>query len=402
MGLPRRFVSQGVAALAVTLGVAQGRADAAPVAESLAAIRAVDHGGQGNAEATRAWRVLSASPAAALPEILAAMDGANPLAANWLRSAVDAVVARAGGSAAVPVAALERFLGDTTHDPRARRLAFDLVKAADPARAETLLEGMVEDPSVELRRDAVAKVIAAAEALKVSGRKEEALAAYRRAFDASRNVEQVQALAATIRDLGGTVDVTGHFGFLRGWRVIGPFDNTGGKGFAVAYPPETGIDPAAALDGKDGKVGWQPVQSDDEYGVVNVNLVYPPPPPPADAAPAQGESKEGLKGVVAYAVTEFDAAEERPAELRLGCKNAWKIWLNGTPVFEREEYHRGMEIDQYRMPVTLRKGPNTILVKICQDEQRRPWTTEWEFQLRVCDEVGTAIHPAGSTPPSTR
>jgi hypothetical protein len=366
---------------------------AAPVADALPAIRAVDHEGKGNAEAARAWRVLAAADAEALPEILAGMDGANPLAANWLRAAVDAVVARHGDR--LPLEALVRFLGETDHDPRARRLAFDLVKSADPGRAEALLEGMVEDPSVELRRDAVAKVVAAAEALKADGKTEEALAAYRRAFDASRNVEQIQALAATIRGLGGSVDVTRHFGFLRGWRVIGPFDNTGGKGFAAVYPPETGIDPAATLDGKEGKVSWQPVESGDEYGVVNVNLVYPPPAPPADAKPAEGEPKEGLKGVVAYAVTEFDAAEERPAELRLGCKNAWKIWLNGAPVFEREEYHRGMEIDQYRMPVTLRKGPNTILVKLCQDEQRRPWTTEWEFQLRVCDEVGTAIHPAG-------
>ena len=142
-------------------------------------------------------------------------------------------------------------------------------------------------------------------------------------------------------------------------------------------------------------MSWQPVETADEYGVVNVNLSYPPPAPPADAKPADSDSKEGLKGVIAYAVTEFVSAEDRPAEIRLGTKNAWKIWLNGSPVFEREEYHRGMEIDQYRMPVTLRKGPNTILIKVCQDEQRRPWTTEWEFQLRVCDEVGTAIHPLG-------
>lgn len=402
MGSSRRCMPRAVAALVVSLAVAPARAIPAPVADSLEAIRAVDHGGRGNAAAAEAWRVLAESSPTALPEILAAMDGANPLAANWLRAAVDAVVARAGGSTAVPLDALVRFLGETTHDPRARRLAFDLVKAADPARAEALLEGMVEDPSVELRRDAVAKVVAAAEALKGAGKTEEALAAYRRAFDASRNVEQIQALAGTIRDLGGSVDVTRHFGFLRTWRVIGPFDNSGGKGFAAVYPPETVIDPAATLDGKEGQVTWQPVESADEYGVVNVNLVYPPPPPPADAKPAEGESKEGLKGVVAYAVTEFDAAEDRLAELRLGCKNAWKIWLNGAPVFEREEYHRGMEIDQYRMPVRLRKGPNTILVKICQDEQRRPWTTEWEFQLRVCDEVGTAIHPAGAGPRASR
>ncbi len=372
-----------------------GVAVASPVTDALPAIRGVDHEGKGNAAAAKAWGVIAAAEASALPDILAGMDGANPIAANWLRAAVDAVVTKAGGSAKLPVDSLVRFLADTKHDPRARRLAFDLVRGADAARADKLLDGMVEDPSVELRRDAVAKVIARADALKTGEKKEEALAAYQKAFSASRNVEQIQALATTIRELGGTVDLTGHFGFLRRWQIVGPFDNTEGKGFAAVYPPEETLDLSAALDGKEGKVLWQPVETGDEYGVVNVNLSYPPPAPPADAKPADSDSKEGLKGVIAYAVTEFVSAEDRPAEIRLGSKNAWKIWLNGSPVFEREEYHRGMEIDQYRMPVTLRKGPNTILIKVCQDEQRRPWTTEWEFQLRVCDEVGTAIHPLG-------
>jgi hypothetical protein len=389
-----RFLVPPCVVAALLAACAGEIAPASPVTDAIPAIRAVDHEGKGNAAAAKAWAVLSAADASALPDILAAMDGANPLAANWLRAAVDAVVTRAGGAGSLPIDSLVRFLGETKHDPRARRLAFDLVKAADPTRADELLDGMVEDPSVELRRDAVAKVITRAEALKAEEKKAEALAAYSMAFAASRNVEQIQALATAIRDLGGTVDLTGHFGFLRRWQIIGPFDNTGGKGFAAVYPPEEKLDLAAPLDGKEGKVSWQPVETGDEYGVVNVNLTYPPPAPPADAKPADGESKEGLKGVIAYAVTDFVSAEDRPAEIRLGCKNAWKIWLNGAPVFEREEYHRGMEIDQYRMPVTLRKGVNTILVKVCQDEQRRPWTTEWEFQLRVCDELGTAIHDA--------
>jgi hypothetical protein len=381
--------------VSVSLVVCGAVAVASPVTDSLPAILAVDHEGKGNAAAAKAWGVIAAADPSALPDILAGMDGANPLAANWLRAAVDAVVTKSGGNAKLPVDSLVRFLGETKHDPRARRLAFDLVKGADPDRADKLLDGMVEDPSVELRRDAVAKVIARAESLKVGEKKAEALAAYQQAFSASRNVEQIKALASAIRDLGGTVDLTRHFGFLRSWQIVGPFDNTEGKGFAAVYPPEERLDLTASLDGKEGKVSWQPVETGDEYGIVNVNLSYPPPAPPADAQPAEGP-KEGLKGVIAYAVTEFVSAEDRPAEIRLGSKNAWKIWLNGSPVFEREEYHRGMEIDQYRMPVTLRKGPNTILIKICHDEQRRPWTTEWEFQLRVCDEVGTAIHPAAS------
>ncbi len=50
-----------------------------------------------------------------------------------------------------------------------------------------------------------------------------------------------------------------------------------------------------------------------------------------------------------------------------------------------------MRIDQYRLPIQLQKGKNTILVKLCQDEQEKPWTKEWQFQLRVSDATGAAI-----------
>ncbi|MCX7825759.1 MAG: hypothetical protein N2689_09395, partial [Verrucomicrobiae bacterium] len=94
----------------------------------------------------------------------------------------------------------------------------------------------------------------------------------------------------------------------------------------------------------------------------------------------------------------FANARERPAELRLGCKNGWKVWLNGKLLAEREEYHRGMQIDQYPLACQLQAGRNTILVKVCQNELVEKWTVEWQFQLRVCDHLGTAILPCA--PPS--
>jgi hypothetical protein len=147
-------------------------------------------------------------------------------------------------------------------------------------------------------------------------------------------------------------------------------------------------------------VEWRPVTSADPLGLVDINGVYPPPAaaaaaPAAGTAPPAGESKEGLKEVVAYAVAEFDAPQAADVELRLGTKNAWKVWLNGSYVFGRDEYHRGMEVDQYRLAVRLVPGRNVILVKLCQDDQRKPWTTEWEFQLRVCDRIGTAVLATG-------
>jgi hypothetical protein len=87
----------------------------------------------------------------------------------------------------------------------------------------------------------------------------------------------------------------------------------------------------------------------------------------------------------------IETPEGGPAELRLGCKNGWKLWFNGQFLFGRDEYHRGAEIDQYRLPVTLRPGANTIVVKLCQDEEVEDWTVEWEFQLRVTDPTGKPI-----------
>ena len=98
-----------------------------------------------------------------------------------------------------------------------------------------------------------------------------------------------------------------------------------------------------------------------------------------------------LKEVVGYAHTEFNSAKARDAQLRLGCKNAWKIWLNGELIFGRDEYHRGIRIDQYILPVELEEGKNTLLVKACQNEQTQDWTVQWQFQLRITDEAGTAI-----------
>jgi len=409
-------MTRSVTALAVTLwglttlpGLAQ---PAQPVTQqvaappsfdaAVAALRQVTGEGQGNAAATVAWPVVAGAGVDALPRLLAAMDGAGPLAVNWLRAAVDAVC---DDGEPLPLAGLEAFLADTRHDPRPRRLAYDLLRGADPDRAAALLDGMLEDPSVELRRDAVAALVARAEAAAGAGRAEEAVAGLQRAFAAARDVGQVQAIAKSLEKAGMPVDLARHFGFLLEWRVIGPFDNPGGKGYETVYPPEQAGDlkapPGVPVAGKFGPVEWRPVTSADPLGLVDINAVYPPPAAAAAAAPAAGtappagESKEGLKEVVAYAVAEFDAPQAADVELRLGTKNAWKVWLNGSYVFGRDEYHRGMEVDQYRLAVRLVPGRNVILVKLCQDDQRKPWTTEWEFQLRVCDRIGTAVLAAG-------
>ncbi len=100
------------------------------------------------------------------------------------------------------------------------------------------------------------------------------------------------------------------------------------------------------------------------------------------------------KGAVMYLATDFVADKARPVEVRLGTPNAWKVWVNGKLLFAREEYHRGMAIDQYRVPAKLKEGRNTILVKLCQNEQDQDWAQRYQLQLRVCDAAGSAVHPS--------
>ena len=344
----------------------------ADVVTPLQVIRSVEREGAGNEQATKAWKELSSAKATELPAILAGMDGANPLAQNWIRAAVGVIEDRAGKD--VPVAELEKFVQNTKHSAEARALAYDLVSRISPAAAESLTPKLLEDPGAELRRHPVAKLLEQGDAALAKGDKEAAGAAYQKALNSARDEDQIKPLAKKLRDLGKTVDLPSHFGFLMNWKVIAPFDNGERKGYDTVYPPEDKLDFAAAYPGRAKEAKWADFTSTDEYGKIDFNKPF-------------GMEKE----VVGYATTEFISKDTRPAEIRIGCKNGWKVWLNGKLLFARDEYHRGAKLDQYKLPCQLQAGKNVILVKCCQNEQKETWTVEWEFQLRVCDSTGTAI-----------
>ena len=56
-----------------------------------------------------------------------------------------------------------------------------------------------------------------------------------------------------------------------------------------------------------------------------------------------------------------------------------------------EVYHSGSMLDQYIAPFELKKGTNTILLKICQNEQEESWAQRWEFQFRITDPTGKGL-----------
>lgn len=363
------------------LGVATGAL--ASLEQSVAKLTAVGREGEGNEVASEGWKELVKSGPSALLPILQASGKGNVVADNWLRLAAttiadDAVTAKNP----LPLVDLEAYLKDTHHTASSRLLAFDIIQQADVTKAESIEPTLLNDPSQELRRGAVQRLINEAKAQDQPG-STGAVATYRKALDAARDEDQVKVIAEALDKLGEKVDLPKHFGFLMNWQVIGPFDNSKREGFDTVFPPEKEIKLDASYPGKPEDSGaprtvkWQPYETKHEYGKLDFN-----------------KPLGMLKQTTAYAYTTFNAPEARDAEIRLGCKNGWKVWLNGELLFSRDEYHRGAQMDQYKLKCHLKKGENAILVKCCQNEQTESWTVEWEFQLRVCDATGTAIASA--------
>lgn len=344
---------------------------------TLEAIRSVGKQGSGNPTATGAWKDLVKRGPDALLEILRGFD-ADPIVRNWLRLAAETIAEKAQTEGkSLPVKEIEAFIKDTSNPPEGRRLGYEIILPLDPTLADRLLPGMVQDPSSAMRRDAVARVMTEAEKLLKADKKTEALATYRKALSGACDQDQVDTIAEAMKGLGETVDLSKHFGFVRTWRLIGPFDNTGAALFNTVHPPETLIDLKASYPNKEDPkmpISWQSYTTEDPYGMLDLNRLFEP-----------------WKAVTAYAFAEIDSAKDQKIEVRLGSGNGVKVFINGKEIFAHEEYHHGMRVDQYSAPAFLKAGRNELLVKVCQNEKKQPWEKEWQFQVRLCDSVGSAV-----------
>jgi len=372
----------GVLALLVVLaadaGAAKKKERPDAITEAVGILQSAKTAGQGSRENQRALVALTGSGERAMLPILTGFQKATPEGLNWLRNAFEQIAESLRASRKpLPADALRAFVMETGNSADARRLAWDTLVSEDARLAEQVIPGMLNDPSPEFRRDAVELLLK--QAAQVEGAAATDL--YRRAMGGAVHEDQVKTIADALRKAGETVDISRHFGFVTSWKIVGPFDNREEKGFAVAYAPETEIvqerpNVEAEYDGMNGKVRWQTVETTDDFGVVDI-----------------AKQIENFKGSVMYAVAEWSSPAQQTLQVRLGTPNAWKLWVNGALVFEREEYHRSTQLDQYSVPVQLKPGVNVLAFKICQNEQTQDWAQKYQFQLRVCDSTGVGVLP---------
>lgn len=258
------------------------------------------------------------------------------------------------------------------------------VRDADP------LEARIAELSAELDRDRrsprglvpLAGLLDAAAEAPVLARVAEPLA---RAAEDRRAHPEVRALArfrlAGLERARGSFQrsaaLLGRLGFVGGWRIAGPFDGEGRRGHDAVYPPEEGIDLGATMAGKVREVGWRDLPAEaHSHGFVDLGAVLRP-------------SRE----VVAYALAAVVAPREERVRLRLGASGAAKVWVNGALALSDPGHHPA-RLDQRGASVTLRQGPNRILVKLSHDSGRMG------FFLRLEDERGDGRTLAAGDPAS--
>ena len=147
------------------------------------------------------------------------------------------------------------------------------------------------------------------------------------------------------------------------WMVLGPFDNTVGIGYNTKYILEdtTQIDLTAKYEGVDGQISWEKFTDDAFNGFIDFG--------------------EDINWRVSYAWTTVTSPDEREVLFRFSSDDQSKIWLNGKEVFTIPKAEAAI-LDRYTIPVTLKAGKNTILVKVCNEEM------SWGFYLRITDADG--------------
>lgn len=302
--------------------------------------------------------------------LLSSMRDDRPLAANWLRLTAEAIA-----QAHPPqTSTLRELVTNGDGSDLQRVAAYELLKQQEPQQAEAMAASFQSDLCLPLRRIAIAQELAAWKEKSIQSDDADALKSL---LEDARDIDQVDQLIRYLGQADTEIDRNQWLGFQLDWKVIGPFDNTDGKGHDKPYAIESQLTPPdfnATWEGKEGKIGWQDIQSEDKDGFVDINKLL---------------AKHN--GACVYLAANIRSDEERSAQIRMGSYNAIKTWVNGQMVLDFNVYHTNEMVDQYVADVTLQQGDNWVVIKLCQNEQKESWAQNWRFLFRVTDATGKTI-----------
>ncbi|MCC6575095.1 MAG: DUF3857 domain-containing protein [Planctomycetes bacterium] len=159
----------------------------------------------------------------------------------------------------------------------------------------------------------------------------------------------------------------GDIGFLKNWRICGPFGNERGQGFDDVLQPEAGFNPLGEYAGKDNlNVKFRALPASPVAGVVDIGAMLRP-----------------NKEAAAFLMTAVHCDSPVTTTLGAASDSALKLWVvsPGTPALPGgvviTEAERSLGFDQDRCNINLARGWNLIIVKAGISEG------EWRIRLRM-------------------
>jgi tetratricopeptide (TPR) repeat protein len=154
-------------------------------------------------------------------------------------------------------------------------------------------------------------------------------------------------------------------GLIENWHIAGPFQSIGPFGRDFLHPPEEEylakgeINLDSTYDGIGGEVRWHRFEGERPFGRIDLSYLNP------------------NEWVTAYGYSTIESPAEGEALLYISGDDDIKVWLNGREILSEKWRWMADKLDMYIVPVNLRAGRNTILVKILNHER------DFYFRLRL-------------------
>ncbi len=193
-------------------------------------------------------------------------------------------------------------------------------------------------------------------------------------------------------DLKAASRLVDDMGAIRKWMYIGPFDNISNSGYNKTYAPELEIDFEKVYPGKDGaQAKWNRVDNTAQTGWIFT------------------EQHSTARNAVQYFYCTVTSGSTQDVNLSFGASGSFKVFLNGSCALSDSVY-RNTGVDVFMQRVTLLKGDNQLLIKLCHEWANRLGSPDKlsNFFVRFLDKSYIPVRklsfsinacaPAGSPP----
>jgi tetratricopeptide (TPR) repeat protein len=164
-------------------------------------------------------------------------------------------------------------------------------------------------------------------------------------------------------------EVAARLNIVRGFCMIGPFDNISGSGYRKQYPPEQELNFDSTYSGKDGAFArWFPFYNTSPEGWVFTQYNYT------------------AQNAVLYYYANLRSTVDQLVHVGFGASGTFKVFLNDNLIMA-DSVFRNTGTDVFMQKVRLFKGDNKLLIKIGHEVRYS------NFLIRFMDDMGRP--PAG-------